>query len=286
MPQNKFSGEMFVDIDWTVFSSLTQQKVLKLQTQGYHKQVQPKPEGIVLMFHDAFAHATENLMGSKEFVAVASREAENDEETTFPGDQLTIFTRPVVTRKIKKDLESVLASVVTVRIGLGHGSGFFISQDGYLLTNAHVVSDATNISVILNNGLEVPGVVLRFVKSRDIALIKVNLRIPKALSIRTKPAEKLEEIYVVGTPIKESLSSTITAGIISGKRKIGDKSFIQADAPVSPGNSGGPLLDRYGNVLGISVAKIVSKGSEGLSLFIPINEAIEALNLKVIVPVS
>jgi serine protease Do len=140
--------------------------------------------------------------------------------------------------------------------------------------------------VILNNGLEIPGEVVRKVDTRDVALVRVRLRAPSALPLRQEGAKKLEKIYVVGTPIAEKLSSTITSGVISGNRADGNWNFIQADAPISPGNCGGPLLDEFGNVLGVSVKKIVAQHSEGLSLFIPISSAFEALRIKVVQPDS
>ncbi len=122
---------------------------------------------------------------------------------------------------------------------------------------------------------------MRKTESRDVALVQVALRVPNALPIRTEPSRKLERVYVVGTPIDERLRSTVTTGIVSGIREDGKNSFIQADAPISPGNSGGPLLDEFGNVLGLSVSKIIGPGSEGLGLFVPIKDALEALNVKI-----
>ena len=233
LPQNSYSGEFFVDVDWTILSSLSQQPVLNIQTQGYHKQVQPKADGIILMFHNAFAHATENLLTSSKFVALAEKYENKETAPVFAGSPLKISLVPEDGRSIKSKLDDVLSSVVTVRIGQGHGSGFFVTEDGYLLTNAHVVGEAQNVSVVLNNGLEVPGEVIRKLKSRDIALVKVGLRVPTALPIRKSSAKKLEAIYVVGTPMKESLSSTVTSGIISGFRSEKQQRYIQADAPIS-----------------------------------------------------
>jgi serine protease Do len=280
MPQNSFSGEMHITIEWSVFSNLLQRKILSLRTDGYHLVAQPKSDGLTLMFHNAFAQAAEGLLASSDFISIAKRNFDGTRMAVFSGDDLAIATLPEIKKNIKERLDAVLASIATVRAGQGHGSGFFISEDGLLLTNSHVVGDAKNISVLLNNGLEVPGEVIRKSDARDIALVKVNLRIPNALPIRSLIGQKLEKIFVVGTPIHEKFSSTITSGIISGVRGGRAGSFIQADAPVSPGNSGGPLLDDRGNVLGVSVAKIIATGSEGLSMFIPIHDALDALKIR------
>ncbi|MCH9050748.1 MAG: trypsin-like peptidase domain-containing protein [Proteobacteria bacterium] len=100
--------------------------------------------------------------------------------------------------------------------------------------------------------------------------------------VRLERPARLEKTFVIGTPIKAGLRSTVTSGVVSAIRiePRSGLSFIQSDAAVSPGNSGGPLLDENGNVIGISVIKIIGNSSEGLNLFIPIDEALEALNLK------
>ena len=170
---------------------------------------------------------------------------------------------------------------MTVRLGLGHGSGFVISEDGLILTNQHVVGDSKRVSIVLSNGIEIEGMVLARNEGRDVALIKIPLRVPSYLPVRTERPARLEKVFVIGTPITEGLRSTVTSGVVSAIRiePRSGLSFIQSDAAISPGNSGGPLLDENGNVIGISVAK-VRKASEGLNMFIPIDEALEALNLK------
>ena len=175
----------------------------------------------------------------------------------------------------------MLSAVVTIRSGAGHGSGFIINEDGYILTNAHVVNEATNVAVILNNGLEILGEVIRTNEQRDVALVKVPLRIPSPLPIRHKQAENLEKVYVIGSPLKEELQSSVTSGIVSAYRNSSDpnSSYIQSDAAISPGNSGGPLLDQYGNVMGISVSKLTGNSAEGINLFIPALNALDALKI-------
>ncbi|MBT5076501.1 MAG: trypsin-like peptidase domain-containing protein, partial [Rhodospirillales bacterium] len=120
----------------------------------------------------------------------------------------------------------------------------------------------------------------RKLKSRDIALIKVGLHVPNPLPIRHKPLTRLEQVYAIGTPIEEGLHSTISKGIVSGFRNFNGKKFIQSDTSISPGNSGGPLVDQNGNVVGVSVLKVVTPGAEGLGLFIPISNALSALKIK------
>ena len=149
------------------------------------------------------------------------------------------------------------------------------------MTNAHVVGKARKVTVILDNKLELVGKVLRSNEVRDVALVKVPLRVPNALPIRDRAVTITEKVYVVGTPMDESLSSTVSTGIISAIRKSARTGLIriQSDAAISPGNSGGPLLDSNGNVVGISVSQIAHPRSQNLNFFIPIKSAFKALNL-------
>ncbi len=150
-----------------------------------------------------------------------------------------------------------------------------------MLTNAHVVVAAKQVIVVLSNGAEILGTAERLNKARDVALIKVPLRIPNALQIRTAPAQTSERAFAISSPLDEGLESTVTSGILSGicKMKPDNHLVIQADVPISPGNSGGPLLDRYGNVIGISTLTFSRDKGQNLDGFIPIAEAFDPLSL-------
>ncbi len=280
-PLDEYSGEMFIDVEWTIFSSVLQRRVLTTNTQGYFKQVKPKRNGVLLAFHEAFAIAAENLLTSQRFVDIARGKASVDLASS-PGPVRYFSARELSSKSLNKRIESVLPAVVTVRIGLGHGSGFVISEDGLILTNQHVVGDSKRVSIVLSNGIEIEGAVLARNEGRDVALIKIPLRVPSYLPVRIDRPARLEKTFVIGTPIEEGLRSTVTSGVVSAIRiePRSGLSFIQSDAAISPGNSGGPLLDENGNVIGISVGSIVGEDSQGLNMFIPIDEALEALNLK------
>lgn len=281
-PLNRYSGEMFMEVEWTVFASLSQRVVLKVTTTGYHKQKKSKRQGVILMFHQAFASASENFANDGEFIRIALNETPDD-ETAEASDPVLVFeARKEGDKGMDTIVDTVLASVVTLRLGGGHGSGFLISENGLILTNAHVVGESRKIGVILNNGLELEGRILRRNVKRDVALIKVAVRARSVLPIRLAPVRRLERVFVVGSPLKEDLHSTVTTGIVSAIRRDTNSGlrFIQSDAAISLGNSGGPLLDANGNVVGISVLKFLQRGTESLNMFIPIGDALEALNLR------
>jgi len=157
----------------------------------------------------------------------------------------------------------------------GVGSGFFINKDGAILTNHHVIDGASEIFVTLNDGREFKATVLGSDARTDVALIKIDAENIVTLPIGTaKTLKKGQWVLAIGSPF--GLESTVTAGIVSAiGRETGEfLPFIQTDVAVNPGNSGGPLLDLSGKVVGIN-AQIVSRsgGFMGISLAIPIDEA-------------
>lgn len=161
----------------------------------------------------------------------------------------------------------------------GVGSGFFISADGHLLTNHHVVADATDIFVTLTDGREFKAKVVGSDQRTDVALLKIDAKDMSTLPIgNPKTLKKGQWVLAIGSPF--GLESTVTSGIISALgRETGDYlPFIQTDVAVNPGNSGGPLLDLKGEVVGIN-AQIISRsgGFMGISLAIPIDEAMRVV---------
>ena len=89
-----------------------------------------------------------------------------------------------------------------------------------------------------------------------------------------------EEIFAIGTPMETSLGQSVSRGILSGRRELEGRSYLQTDVSINPGNSGGPLLDETGQVIGVATMKISGKGLEGLGFGVPISVALEMLNLK------
>lgn len=157
----------------------------------------------------------------------------------------------------------------------GVGSGFFISEDGAILTNHHVIDGATDIFVTLTDGREFEAEVVGSDARTDVALIKIDAQDMVTLPIGSaQNLKKGQWVLAIGSPF--GLESTVTAGIVSAiGRETGDYlPFIQTDVAVNPGNSGGPLLNLSGEVVGIN-AQIVSRsgGFMGISLAIPIDEA-------------
>lgn len=176
----------------------------------------------------------------------------------------------------------------STRQTVGYGSGFFVSQDGYIVTNKHVVSDTkAEYTVITNDGKELPATVLALDPINDVAVIKVNGDGFPALPLGDSDGIRVGQTAIaIGNPLGE-FANSVSRGIISGlKRELTAgtsygqeevlRDIIQTDAAINPGNSGGPLLDLEGNVIGINVA--VAQGAENIGFAIPVNQIKRAVD--------
>jgi serine protease Do len=173
------------------------------------------------------------------------------------------------------------------RFERGFGSGFVVSSDGYILTNHHVVAEADRIVVGLLGGQKLPAEVVGRDPAIDLAVLKVD---PRGVPLQALPlgdSDKLrvgEWVIAIGNPLE--FQQTVTVGVVSAKERrvqIGDTDsavvhFIQTDAAINFGNSGGPLLDASGNVVGISTAIRRGNQAEGIGFALPINEVRAALD--------
>ncbi len=156
---------------------------------------------------------------------------------------------------------------------VGSGSGFFIDTAGHIVTNNHVVENARAVTIVLENGREIDAEVVGTDPKTDLAVLKVNAReLPKPLKWGDSDAARPgDSIFAVGSPF--GLGNTVTAGIVSARgRAIGGQydDFIQVDAPINRGNSGGPLFDAKGEVIGVNSAIFSpSGGNVGIGFSIP-----------------
>ena len=167
------------------------------------------------------------------------------------------------------------------RMQKGSGSGVIIRPDGYIVTNNHVVAGATEIMVTLNNNDQFPATVVGTDPATDVAIIKVDAQGLPAIPMGDSDQLRLGEwVLAIGSPLGEQLRGTITAGIVSAKGRsmpntTGEfkiESFIQTDAAVNPGNSGGALVNKKGELVGINTAIVSQTGAySGYSFAVPVN---------------
>ena len=161
----------------------------------------------------------------------------------------------------------------------GSGSGIIISEDGYVVTNQHVIEGATEISVILNTGDEYVATLIGADAKSDLAVLKIDKSGLPAAKLGNSENVKVGELAVaIGNPLGQELAGTVTAGVISALNRtmtVDNKVYnlIQTDAAINPGNSGGALVNQYGEVIGINTIKLSSEEVEGIGFAIAISEA-------------
>ena len=197
---------------------------------------------------------------------VQTVEVESDPFSDFFGDPFGFFGNPQGNGGKQK------RSVRTPK-QQGSGSGVIISADGYIVTNNHVVADADELTVTLNDNKEYSARIIGTDKTTDLALIKIEGKNLPAITIANSENIKVGEwVLAVGNPF--NLTNTVTAGIVSAKGrslyKNGVESFIQTDAAINPGNSGGALVNTRGELIGINAMLYSQTGSfSGYGFAIP-----------------
>lgn len=186
---------------------------------------------------------------------------------------------------ITEKSDAALASVI-VKTNDGHGSGFAITLDGYIITNYHVVAGRINnklssVKIITSSGDELNGTIVRHNKFRDLALIKVDKNFEKAFKVtNVKSFKNLQDVFTIGAPKSVELGQSVSTGVISNERKSNNNNLLQLNMGVNSGNSGGPLFDAAGNLHGVIVSKAIGKNTEGISFAIPGYLIQEYLNLS------
>ena len=159
------------------------------------------------------------------------------------------------------------------------GTGFILNGEGLIATNHHVIEGADELSVILSSGEEVSATVINSDETTDLSIIKITdaSKIGGVVTFGNSDDAKVgDQVVAIGNPVSRNFAGTVTAGIISGKDRIveiaGTKiKYFQTDAAINEGNSGGPLFNDRGEVIGINTAKIHNNNTEGIGFAIPIN---------------
>ena len=183
----------------------------------------------------------------------------------------------------ERRISETLDAVVTVTSEGGHGSGCILASEGWIVTNHHVVDDTTaQYEVHFANGTSLPANIVRWDPVVDVALLKVDTTGLSTLALRptNDPVDIGDAVYAVGTPYDQGLDATVTRGIISSRRGKGMEQRLQTDVSISPGNSGGALLDEQGRWLGVVNAKLVAMDVDGIGFAIPVEALPRALRLK------
>jgi serine protease DegS len=197
----------------------------------------------------------------------------------------------IYTRKVRRENKHPLLNDPFIRRFFNYqqqrlqsslGSGIIVRDDGFIMTNNHVVANFDEIVVLLYDGRDVPAKIVGTDPDTDLAILKIDVDQLQPISIGDAMDAKIGDVVLaIGNPY--GLGQAVTQGIISatGRNGLGlntFENFIQTDADINPGNSGGALVDVYGNLLGINTAKLDRNGAAGMSFAIPVNEAQKVLN--------
>ena len=272
-------GSMRMEVEWQIYSPARRALIGTIETAGSAKTTTAGDAYDLLS--ESFSVATNNLLASRQFLNMVER---SEGLLARPDDTgaRVIENKTRNYRTLEAAIGAAKRGTVTIRrADGGHGSGFAIGDGSMLLTNSHVVGDAKVVSLVAEGGIVLSGHVVKVSSERDVALISTEaLRFP-ALHISGAIPAVGSQVLAVGSPLDERLSGSVTSGIVSGVRQMDGFDWIQSDAAVSPGNSGGPLIDGNGSVVGITTAGFQPSGSQvGLNLFIPISDALAFVELR------
>lgn len=263
-----------ITTNWKI---LNRNKEVKFEKTTKGESIKFEDGGTAALF-DAFENSFYEFMYNDKVYEILKKSEKIADANNF---SIITIDKPSYNVPETKLINNATKAVVTIQTENGHGSGCIISSDGYIVTNFHVVEGENKVKVVFKDGMSLDGDVLRFDEESDLALIKVQSSGFNPLVLSTEKEINVgSDVYIIGTPANAELSQTVTKGIISGERKVENKTYIQTDGSVNAGCSGGALIDKTGVLIGIVNAKIVGNGIEGLGFAIPISVVFEKLRIR------
>lgn len=280
----EFKVSQYIKIKWSLVDDIRGKTLHTIETEGVYKGSEFRDEESLqeYRFEKAVEMASNNLLAEKSFVEHLKSINIQEYSNSLSSEPLKLAIKFAQGASSFNDEVNVLnASAVTIKREYGHGSGVILTKDGYVLTNAHVIGSDTSVQVMVS-GKEYPALVERVNVLRDVAILKItNPGRFENSKISQQTPNVGDEVYVIGTPLDLSLSNTITKGIISAKRNRNGLDYYQTDASINSGNSGGPVFNKEGELVAISVAGLFTQGGASLNVnyLIPISDAIEKLGL-------
>lgn len=272
-----YRGSLVMTAQWQVYDPVQREVVGRVSTVAGGEEKKFSRDGVERTVYAAFRQSTRALLADPAFRQVTLNSRSSTAAASQSLTPISLASAPTA----KRSISDASGSVVAIFAGDGHGSGFLVSGDGYLITNQHVVGGAKYVKVRWSDGFETVGEVIRSDKRRDVALVKTDPHGRSALGLRRGALQPGEAVFALGTPLDPKFQGTVTKGVVSSTRILDGFSYVQSDVTVNPGNSGGPLLDEKGAVVGITVlAYRPDDLPTGINLFIPIGDALDFLNLK------
>jgi S1-C subfamily serine protease len=185
-------------------------------------------------------------------------------------------------QSIEEVVRRALPAVVVVTTPRGWGSGFFVTSDGLVATNKHVVAGQQSVTVTMSSGRSLDSAGIYVDEDRDLALIKVPVQGAPFLPLGLTRPVVGSEVIAIGSPgaVGVELTNTVTKGVVSGVREGSQGEWIQTDAAVNPGNSGGPLLNRSGEVVAVNTMGVRGGAVSGLNFSLAASELAQVLGSR------
>lgn len=249
--------------------------------------------GYSLLSNGGSVELSDSLQGNLQSSSSQTDNSTGDVQKLITGNDGRVYTTPEIVDLVGPAVVGVInkATYTNPYAGMfgqqmpggeveqGSGSGVIISDDGYIVTNNHVIEGASEILVILNVGEQYTAKLVGSDSKTDLAVLKIEAEALTYANLGTSSELRVGDTAIaIGNPLGQEFAGTTTQGIISGLNRsvtIDNKTMnlIQTDAAINPGNSGGALVNNHGEVIGINTAKISSSQYEGLGFAIPIDDA-------------
>lgn len=265
-------------IEWEILDFYEQSKykseITTMSGEFSPKYTEDNKDFVKLSIEDAIKTSFLQFIDKKEVQDLIIKESFTD---MISQEKIVIPTPG----KKSYDLSTAQSSTVTILNGKSHGSGCVVSEEGHIITNYHVIAGKEKLQVIFNDGEKADAEIVRINEFADLALLKVN-KVTSNVFLLSNKSNYLagDEVFAIGTPTSLELGQTLSKGIVSGIRDQKNLQWIQTDVSVNPGNSGGSLVNRSGELVGIVNSKLMGFGIEGISFCIPAKDVFKLLSIS------
>lgn len=274
-----FDNNIKIEFNWKVKDRATDKIVLDYKNTG-EIESRSRYFSISQENYAALEDAMVDFVSNDEFYELLKSTKPEKEIKTVLGELTIDSLASNEFSSFSEMIKYASQSCVTIETENGHGSGFFIDKSGMIMTSYHVIENANKLKIHLKNGMTFDAEVISKDKAFDVAIIKIPGSGYQALKLNSSPIELGQDVSTIGTPTDIELGQSLSKGVVSGLREIDGKVFNQLNLSVSPGNSGGPLLNENGEVTGIISSKLIGEGIEGIAFAVPTEKILEVLNIR------